>query len=155
MNNTVLYFSRSGNAKRIAEKTAEKLDCGTIEITDNISWKGLFGFMKGGYYSLNRKVTEVTVENDYDVSKADNIVLVVPLWAGLTAPAGYSFLLKEMKNIKNLHMVICSDGSEAAKAYGRLESLIGVINNKYEIIKNQKNEDSVINNIYNNITVGI
>jgi len=152
MNNKVLYFSRSGNSKRIAEKTAQKLGCETVEITDDVSWKGIFGFIKGGYYSINQKITGVSVENDYNVADADNIVLVVPLWAGNTAPAGYSFLLKEMKNIKKLHMVICNDGSDFDKAYKKLESMVGNIKNKYGITKNKGNEDSVIDNICHIIT---
>lgn len=152
MNNKVLYFSRSGNAKRIAEKTAKKLGCETLEITDNVSWKGFFGFMKGGFYSINQKITEVSIENDYNVSEADTIVLVVPLWAGNTAPAGYSFLLKEMKNIKKLYMVICNDGSDFVKAYAKLETMVGNIKNKYGITKNKGNEDSVIDNICLDIT---
>ena len=149
MNNKVIYFSRSGNSKRVAEKIAGKLDCGTVELTDNISWKGIFGFFKGGFYSLTQKITEISLENDYSASNADNIILVVPLWAGGTAPAGYSFLLKEIKNISNLTIVICSDGTDAGKAYGKLEALVGEIKNKYGIVKSQKNEDEVINEICN------
>lgn len=149
MNNTVIYFSRSGNAKRIAGRIADKLECGTVELTDNVSWKGFFGFMKGGFYSINQKTTEISLENDYDVKNADNIILVLPLWAGLTAPAGYSFLLKEKVNIKNLYMVICSDGSDSGKAYDRLEALVGEIGRKYGIVKSQKNEDEVIDSICN------
>lgn len=152
MINKVLYFSRSGNSKRIAEKIAEKLGCTTIEITDNVSWKGFFGFMKGGFYSINQKLTGIKLENDYNVSEADNIVLVVPLWAGNTAPAGYSFLMKEMKNIKNLYMVICNDGSDFDKAYTKLQKMVGNIKNKYGITKNKGNEDSVIDNICRDIT---
>ncbi len=78
---------------------------------------------------------------------ADNIILVVPLWAGGTAPAGYSFLLKEFKNISNLFVVICSDGTDAGKAYTKLEAMVGKIKNKYGIVKSQNNEDKTIDEI--------
>lgn len=152
MENKVLFFTRSGNSKRIAEKAAEKLGCEALEITDDVSWKGFFGFIKGGFYSINQKITRVLVENDYNVSEADAIVLVVPLWAGNSAPAGYSFLLKEMKNIKKLYMVICNDGSDVEKAYNKLENMVGNIKNKYSISKNKGNEDEVINDICRDIT---
>lgn len=152
MNNMVLYFTRSGNSKRIAEKIAKKLGCGTVEITDDKSWKGIFGFMRGGYYSLKQKVTRVSLEGDYDVSRADNIILVSPLWAGSAAPAGYSFLLNKKEKIKKLHMVICNDGSDTEEAFKKLELLVGKINNKYRITKNLGNEDSVISEICVNIT---
>ncbi len=69
MNNKVVYFSRSGNSKRVAGKIAEKLDCGKVELTDNVSWKGIFGFFKGGFYSLNQKITEISLEDDYNVCR--------------------------------------------------------------------------------------
>jgi len=57
MNYKVVYFTRTGNSKRVAEKIANKLSCETIQITDNINWKGILGFLKGGYYSSkNRNV---------------------------------------------------------------------------------------------------
>lgn len=151
MKNTVLYFSRSGVSKRIAGKVAKKLDCKTIEITDDVSWKGIFGFMKGGFYSLNKKITKVSLENDYNPAEADNIILVVPLWAGGTAPAGYSFLQKEIGNIKKLYLVVSSDGSAPDKAFLKLEEMVGPIKNKYGIIKSKKNEDDVVNSICTSI----
>lgn len=147
MNNKVLYFSRSGDSKRIAGKVAEKLGCETIEITDNVSWNGIFGFMKGGFYSLSKKITKVSLENDYNPAEADNIILVVPLWAGGTAPAGYSFLQKEMNNIKNLYLIVSSDSSSPKKAFTTVETMVGSIKNKYGIIKSKKNENDVVNNI--------
>ncbi len=151
MKNKVLYFSRSGVSKRIADKVAKKLDCKTIEITDDVSWKGIFGFMKGGFYSLNKKITKVSLENDYNPAEADNIILVVPLWAGGTAPAGYSFLQKEIGHIKNLYLIVSSDGSAPDKAFLKLEEMVGTIKNKYGIIKSKKNEDDVVNSICTSI----
>ena len=152
MSNRVLYFSRSGSCREIAKKIAKKLGCGTNEITDNVSWKGFFGFMKGGFYSLNQKITEVTLEDNYNVADAENIILVVPLWAGGTAPAGYSFLKKEISNINNLYMIICSDGTEATKAYGKLEEMVGPIKNKFGIISSKHNEDEIIKRVCNEVT---
>jgi flavodoxin len=38
----VVYFTRTGNSKRVAEKIAKKLNVSIIEIKDNKSWKGIF-----------------------------------------------------------------------------------------------------------------
>ena len=144
MNNVILYFSRSGNAKRIAGKLAGKLGCASLRITDDVKWNGFFGFMKGGYYSLTGRTTNVTVEGDPDISSFENVVLVAPLWAGGIAPAGYSYLMKECKNIRRLTVLITCDGSDPNKAYGRLEEITGPIENKLCIAKNLKNEDEII-----------
>ena len=147
MSSIVLFFSRSGNAERIAGKLAAELGCGTARISDDMKWKGFIGFMKGGFYSLTGRTTNVSVEGDPDVSKYDDVILVAPLWAGGIAPAGYSYLMKEKENIKSLAVLITCDGSKPEKAYTRLEGMVGSIDIKYCITKNLGNEDEVIENL--------
>jgi len=43
----VLYYTRTNNSKRVAEKISSKLSCELIQITDNINWQGLFRVHKG------------------------------------------------------------------------------------------------------------
>lgn len=149
----VIYFSRSGNSERIAGKISKELDCSKIRMTDDVSWKGILGWIKGGFYSLNGKKTNIQFEDKLDTETLDTVILVVPLWAGNTAPAGYSFLDKYKGDIKKLYMVICNDGSSTDKAFNKLEGSYGTIENKYGITKSLNNEDSVINNLINDIKV--
>ena len=147
MKTSVIYFSRTGNSKRIADKIASKLDCQTTELTDDVSWKGIWGWLKGGLYSLNGKTTNVKLSPETEVGEMDTIILVVPLWAGNVAPAGYSFLMKEIKSIKRLFVVIDNDGSDVGKTFSKLEATVGALENKYGITKQSKNEDEVIGKI--------
>lgn len=149
MKSMVLYFSRSGNCKRIAGKIAGEIGCEKAGITDNISWKGFFGFMKGGFYSLKGRITETTVEGNPEISDYDNIILVAPLWAGRIAPAGYSLLIKEKESIKKLTVVISCDGSDPEKAYSRIEAITGALERKYCISKSLGNEDGIIKEVVN------
>jgi|GEM_PF-1161275 len=140
----ILYFTRTGNSRRIAEKLAIGIDCGTSRIVDDISWKGLLGWFRGGFHSLKGTKTKTMIEDGTELSDFDSIVLVVPLWAGNTAPAGYSFIEDYRKDIKNLFVVISNDGSEAANAFTKLEDRVGKINHKYSITKSVGNEDLVV-----------
>lgn len=153
MNCNVFYFSRTGNSERIAKKISEKVSCGTTQLTDDVSWKGLFGWLRGGFYSLNGKKTKVTIEGGADVSQYDKIILVAPLWAGNTAPAGYSFLEEYRNDIKELYVVICNDGSDVESAFVKLEQRVGKIKNRYGITKNKGNEDEVVAKLVNDIGV--
>ena len=38
MTYAVIYFSRTGTSRRIAEKIAKKLSVEPIEVTDNVDW---------------------------------------------------------------------------------------------------------------------
>ncbi len=45
----VIYFTRTNNSKRVAEKIADRLSCEVVQITDNINWQGLFGYIKADF----------------------------------------------------------------------------------------------------------
>jgi flavodoxin len=143
----VFYFTRTGNSKRVAERIAEKVECGISEITDDISWKGLLGWLRGGFYSLQGKETNISISETGDIGSYDKIVLVAPLWAGNTAPAGYTFIKKYREEIKKLHVVICNDGSKVEKAFLNLEEKVGMVECKYGVTKNLGNEETVIDTI--------
>lgn len=89
MNCKVVYFSRTGTSNRVAKKLADKLSCETIEITDNMNWNGILGFIKGGYYSLFNKDVDININGHIDTST--DFILVSPLWFGRIAPASRAF----------------------------------------------------------------
>lgn len=147
MNGIILYFSRTGNSKRIAEKISRELGWKTARLTDDISWSGVFGYIKGGSYSLRRKPTNVTIEGNPDLSTYANIILVVPLWAGGIAPAGYSLLDSESDMLDKLSIVISCDKTNPDKALKKLENISSSVSRKYCVVKKRSNENTIIREI--------
>lgn len=135
MNYKVVYFTRTGNCKRIAEKISKKLECEMIQVTDNKKWTGVSGFMRGGYYSsMNRKVEIKTTKK---IDSYDELVVISPLWASGITPAIKKFL--ETVPMEKVNLVISSSGSilKKPKAYKTISN----------VIENKKNEDEVIDNL--------
>jgi len=132
MNVKVVYFSRTGTSKRVAEKIAKELSCEVIEILDGINWNGVSGYIKAGYYSLRKKDVEIKINGNID--KADEFIVVSPLWAGGPPPAVRTFLKKMAFN--TIHLVITSNASDV-RSYPEFKSVS-------EIIKKKNNEDLVI-----------
>jgi hypothetical protein len=128
----VVYFTRTGNNKRIAEKISKEIPSTLLEITDNKNWNGVLGFIKGGFYSSSNKEVEIEVHGNID--NTDEIILVAPLWAGKICPAVREFL--KNRPFDNIHLVISSNGSTLKESF-----LFKSIN---EIIKKKNNEDLVI-----------
>lgn len=135
MNNKVLFFTRTGNSRRIAEKLADELSCQIIEVTDNMNWNGIWGFIKGGYYASRDKV--VAIKTSADVEDYDELIVVSPLWAGKLAPDIKEFLKTVEKD--KVHLVVVSSGSNISdeSAYKSVDL----------ITKSKKNEDEVINQL--------
>ena len=139
MNYKVVYFTRTGTSRRVAEKIANKLSLETIEITDNVNWKGVFGFIKGGYYASTNKAVEVKILGNLD--NAEELIVVTPLWAGKVVPAINTFL--ENKNLEKVHLVVTSGGSIIRNRLGYKSFT--------DIIMRNNNEDEIINDFVNMI----
>jgi len=131
-NYKVLFFTRTGNSRRIAEKLADKLSCQIIEVTDNMNWNGILGFIKGGYYASRNKV--VVIKTNPELVDYDELIVVSPLWAGKLAP-DIKELLKTVQKDK-VHLVVVSTGSNISDdpEYKSVALIINSKNNEDEVI---------------------
>jgi len=139
----VVYFSRSGKTREIAKKLSSKLDTNVFEVTDDKNWKGIFGFIRGGFYASFDK--DVKVSYDKKATEADVIITLSPLWAGGPSPAMRKFI-RENKS-KNIHLVLTNDGSDINKAFAKTKKIIPEISKMYGITKKLNNEAQVIDNV--------
>jgi len=135
----VVYFTRTGTSKRVAEKIANKLSSDAIEIKDNMNWKGILGFIKGIYYTLTNKNVEIITPENLD--DAGELIVVTPLWAGKVAPTINTFL--KIKSLEKIHLVVTSSGDNIKDRSG-YKSVV-------DIVKNKKNEDITINAFTNSL----
>lgn len=143
MNSVVLYFTRSGNSKRIAQKIAEKAGCGLSQITDEKNWKGPFGFLRGGFYAATFRETHPSLSPEVDFSSYDRIAIVGPVWANNAAPAVYSLLIREKAILDKICLVLSSGGGEIEPAFQKVEQKTGTIPFKFGIPKQKADEDRV------------
>lgn len=131
----VIYFTRTGNSRRVAEKIADKLSTEAVEVTDNKNWRGIIGFIKGGMYAVKNKAVEIKIPKNPD--EAEEIILVSPIWAGKLVPAITTFL--KTKNREKIHLVTTSGGTIISDRSG--------YKSVTDIIKKNKNEDALISEL--------
>jgi flavodoxin len=135
----VIYFTRSGRSKRVAEKIAALLSSEIVQVKDNMNWNGIFGFIKAGFYSSTNKKVNIEIVGNLD--NVDEFIVVTPLWAGGLAPASKAFL--KTIPLNQTHLVVTSDGSSLGDRSG--------YKSVNDIAKNKNNEDEIINNLVKNI----
>lgn len=135
----VLYFTRTDNSKRIAEKLTNKLSCDLIQVTDNINYKGLFGYLKAGSFSMRNRHVDIDVLGDLD--GLEEYIVVGPLWAGGLAPA-VKTLLDQLPREK-VHLVVSSrrDPVEDRSGFSSVHDITRKAGNEEEAI--QKLVDSL------------
>ena len=141
MNIQVVYFTRSGNALRIAQKIASRLKRVPIECQDPHRYRHFCGYMKAGFYSTtNRKVK---IELSHELGDFDQVILVVPLWAGKIANAGVAFL--DLVPRDKIHLVVTSIGSKTIDREGFLSVS--------DICSRDEKEDEIIESLLSRLMV--
>jgi hypothetical protein len=135
----VIYYTRTNNSKRVAEKISNELSCELIQITDNINWKGFVGYFKAGYYSMSNKHVDIQFLGNLDA--VEEYIIVGPYWAGGLAPA-LKTLLNQFPRDK-VYLVVTSIGSHVEDRLGYLSV--------HDITRNTDNEDLVIKGLVNSL----
>jgi flavodoxin len=91
MKTLVVYYSRSGHTRQVAELLAEKLSADLQELVDSNSRKGLIGWLKSGRDAIKQRETELA-PLDHRPEDYDLVVVGTPVWAAHPAPAVRTFL---------------------------------------------------------------
>ncbi|MDP4109009.1 MAG: flavodoxin [Bacillota bacterium] len=101
----VVYYSRSGNVKKTAEKAAASRNADLLEIKDTVNRKGPVGYIKSGYHAVKKKSTPIG-RIDTDISSYDRVVICGPVWAGTMASPVRTFLQKYKSQIREAEYML-------------------------------------------------
>jgi protein involved in ribonucleotide reduction len=140
MTYAVIYFSRTGTSRRIAEKIAKKLSIEPVEVTDNMDWDGTLGYMRAARYAMKNK--EVAIQTRGKIGEVDEYIVVSPMWCGKITPA-IRKLLGEVPKEK-VHLIVSSGGMNLKERDGYLSVL--------DIMKSKHNEDQLIDTFVSSLT---
>lgn len=105
----ILYYSKTGNSKFIAEKLSEELGCNSkkiVPVIDSLPMLFLLSFMKTGIPS-NISIKEI---EDFE-----EIILIGPVWGGLLISPLRNILKKCIKASKNIHFAVTCETKEEEK----------------------------------------
>ena len=120
----VVYYSRSGNTKKLAEDIAKNLKADTEEIVDLRPRKGVLGFFKSGRDSLLRRETEIK-KSIKDPSKYDLVLVGTPVWAGNITPAARTYVRCNKDKFGKVACFCTMGGNSPRKAFDEIKKIIG------------------------------
>ena len=118
----VVFYSRSGNTKKIAEAISEILKCDNEEIFDMKNRKGIPGFLSAGTDANLRRLTAIK-EIKNNPSLYDLVIIGTPIWSSnISTPIRtYLFLYKE--EFKKVAFFCTRLGSDAKKVFDDMKNL--------------------------------
>ncbi len=89
----VVYYSRSGKTRLIAETMAEKMECDILEIVDLKDRAGFLGFIGGIIDVRLRPDTDIT-PSEFDFGASGLLIVCTPVWGMTFPPAIHTFFTK-------------------------------------------------------------
>ncbi|UCD04519.1 MAG: flavodoxin family protein [Candidatus Woesearchaeota archaeon] len=113
MKSLVVFYSRTGNTKKLAKSINELLKNEIEEIIDTKKRKGALGFFIGGKDASQKKLTKIK-DIKKDPLKYELILIGTPIWMGRMCPAIRTYICKNKDKFKNVAF-FCTMGSEGNK----------------------------------------
>ena len=100
MKTLVVFYSRTGNNKKIADLIKEKIGGDIEEIIDLKNRKGLIGWIRSGMDASLKRETKIK-DIVSDPENYDMIIVGTPVWAGSITPALRTYLNRNKDKIKD------------------------------------------------------
>ena len=148
MRSLVVYYSRTGNTKSVAEKIAKQLEADTEEVVDLKNRHGRFGFIRAGYDATRSKETRIEkrqkLPTDYDL-----IVVGTPVWNSRLTPAIRTYLKENDLSGKKVAVFSTNEGRGNERTLAMLKSLMPRVNivGELGISKALENQEDTENKI--------
>jgi hypothetical protein len=109
--NLIVFYSRTGNNKKIALNLKRKLRCPTAEILSVRNYKGNGGYFLGGVFSTF-KIRDNYQPLKFNLKNFQSITLISPIWVGVLPPFVRGFLKNNKFTKLNLITVSGSGGEQ-------------------------------------------
>jgi flavodoxin len=123
MKTLIVYYSRSGRTRKIAEQISLKLKAEIEEIRDHRNRKGIFGFITSGNEAYLGRVPIID-KLKQDPAHYDVVVIGTPIWANHISTPVQSFLQEYKDNLKKVAFFCTSMGSDPKPVFTNMRKII-------------------------------
>lgn len=120
----IVYYSRDGHTKKIAELISKNLDCDIEEIKDNQAHKGATGYIKGAFESLIGIGSSIIVPNK-DPIHYDITIIGTPVWASAPSSPIIAYADQNRNNFRKIACFATCKSSGAEKACEKIGKIAG------------------------------
>jgi flavodoxin len=140
----VVFYSRTGNTKRVAEMIAGEMKADLQELVDKKSRKGPIALLRAGRDAMKEKTTELEPlrrrPGEYDL-----ILVGTPVWASRPAPAARTFLQSDDLSGKKVALFCTMSTKGGEETLEVMESLLSgaEVIGQLAIAMKKESEDSI------------
>jgi len=125
MKSLVVYYSRDGSTKKVAEALAKELGSDVEELVDKKDRKGPLGYLMGGKDATLKSLTDLGPLK-YDPSAYELVLVGTPVWSFTMAPAPRTYLTQMKGKIRKAAFFATCGGSGGDRACVQMGEVSGL-----------------------------
>ena len=120
----VVFYSRSGTTRRIAQALSGALKCDLEEITEPRPRTGFLGYLRS-LLEARRKLPSIIAPKKHDVSSYDLVVIGTPVWAWSLSSPVRAYLTATASQLPEVAF-FCTLGARGSEsAFAQLTAIVG------------------------------
>ena len=120
----IVYYSRTGNTRAVAQALAAQLGADIEEIVDTKNRKGIFGWLGAGKDASQKKTT-VIGPTTKDPANYDLVVLGTPIWSWSMTPAIRTYIEANREKFKKVAFFCTMGKNGDVKTFAAMAELCG------------------------------
>ena len=124
MNGLIIYFSRTGRTRKVAEAIQEATGFDLEEIKEKAGRVGTLGFLKSGMESSRRMLPQI-MPLAHDPSQYDIVIIGTPIWASNMSSPIRAFITENKNKINQIALFCTGDGVDPEKVFTPISELLG------------------------------
>jgi flavodoxin len=97
----VVYYSRTGHTRKVAEDIAKELQCDREELVDTVNRSGPIGWVNSGRQASQGAMTKLQPLKN-DPSSYDIVIIGSPVWAAHVSTPVRTYLAENKEKIKKV-----------------------------------------------------
>ena len=130
----VVYYSRGGKHRKVAEELSKELQCDVEEILDTTNRSGPIGWLKSGRQASTKALTKLQpIKND--PSKYDLVIIGTPVWASHVSTPVRTYIADNKDKLKKVAFLVTEGNGGDEATVKEMEALSGKTSSGTLVVK--------------------
>jgi flavodoxin len=120
----IVYYSRSGTTRKVAESLAAALKCDSEEIVEAKSRSGILGYLRSVIEARRRSPAAIALPTR-DPSSYDLIVIGTPVWAWSLSSPVRAYMMANAARLPAVAFFCTLGGAGSDRAFAQMQDVAG------------------------------
>jgi len=120
----VVFYSRSGTTRRIAEALSGALKCDVEEITEPKPRTGFLGYIRS-LLEARRRHPSIIAPKRHDVLSYDLVIIGTPVWAWSLSSPVRAYLMATASQLPDVAFFCTLGGAGSERTFAQMTAIVG------------------------------